>query len=286
MSAAGAPSSLATADLIAWAEAKLESITDAARLEAELLLAETAGLRRASVMAHPERALSFEQASQLEALVVRRGRGEPLAYIFGRKEFYSLSLLVGPGVLVPRPETETLVDAVLERIPRSDARVLDLGTGSGAIALALKHERCDLDITAVDCDAAALAVARANADALDLDVNWLQSNWFSAVVDQRFDLVVSNPPYVASGDAHLIQALAHEPRVALDGGLDGLDSYREIFGNANAHLAPDGWLIVEHGFDQRDLLTDLAQASGLRLASAIDDLAGLPRVACFAEAAA
>lgn len=281
MSAAVTPSSLTTADLIVWAQAQLESVTDTARLEAELLLAETTGFRRASVMAYPERALSFEQASQLEALVERRSRGEPLAYIVGHKEFYSLSLAVGPGVLVPRPETEALVDAVLERISRPDARVVDLGTGSGAIALALKHERPGLDVTAIDSDAAALEIARANARALGLDVNWLRSNWFSALGNQRFDLVVSNPPYVASGDAHFNQALNFEPRVALDGGTDGLDSYREILGNAHAHLAPGGSVLVEHGFDQRDALTNLAKSSGLRLEKVVDDLAGLPRVACF-----
>ena len=209
-----------------------------------------------------------------------------MAYIIGRKEFYSLSLVVGPGVLVPRPETETLVDAALERIPGLDASVLDLGTGSGAIALALKHERPGLNVTAVDSDAAALEIARTNADALGFDVNWLLSDWFSALADQRFDLIVSNPPYVASGDAHFNESLAHEPRIALDGGIDGLDAYREIFRKTLAHLAPDGWLLVEHGFDQRDALSELAKTSGMRLSQCIDDLAGLPRVACFVAGAA
>lgn len=283
MSALATPSSLTTADLVAWAEQKLEPVADTARLEAELLLAETAGLQRASVIAHPERTLSFEQAALFESLVARRSQGEPLAYIVGHREFYSLSLQVGPDVLVPRSETETLVDAALERIPGPEARVVDLGTGSGAIALALKAERPDLQVTAIDADAGALAVAKANAEALGIEVAWLESNWFAALTGQQFDLIVSNPPYVASGDAHFDQGLRHEPRIALDGGRDGLDAYREILGSARAYLAPKGWLLVEHGFEQRSALKDLAQASGLRLEQGIDDLAGLPRVACFVE---
>jgi release factor glutamine methyltransferase len=281
MIVAALPSSMTIADWAAWAEALLDPVTDIPRLEAELLIAESSGLGRASIIAHPDRVLNPDVASLLEALVTRRASGEPLAYIVGKKEFYSLSFSVGPAVLVPRPETETLVDAALERIPRDDAKVLDLGTGSGAIALALKHERPDLDVTAVDIDPAALEIARANAKAMGLAVNWLRSDWFAALGDQRFDLIVSNPPYVASDDAHFDQGLDYEPRIALDGGKDGLDAYREIFEHAKAYLAPNGLLLVEHGFDQREAVATLARSVGLRLETGIDDLAGLPRVAGF-----
>jgi len=284
MTAAAVSSPLSAAELMAWAEDELMSVTDTARMEAELLLAEVAGIGRAAVIAQPQRRLSFEQVSRLEAVVARRSRGEPLAYIVGCKEFYSLRLSICPDVLVPRPETETLVDAVLQRRLQAGTKVLELGTGSGAIALALKNERPDFDITAVDCDAAALAVACANAADHNLDIRWLQSDWYAAVAGQRFDLVISNPPYVPSLDPHFEQGLAHEPRVALDGGEDGLDAYRAIFGDAGNHLVPGGWLLLEHGFDQRQAVTDLAVASGYRLDAGIDDLSGLPRVACFCEA--
>jgi release factor glutamine methyltransferase len=281
MSETAVPASLATEDQLAWAVSRLEPVTATARLEAELLLAELAGLRRAAVIAHPERNLSAEQASRLAAVVARRRRGEPLAYIVGHKEFFSLGLSVRADVLVPRPETELLVEAALSRLPGGTVRVLDLGTGSGAIALALKNERPELAVFGVDCEQAALVVAAENAAALGLDVRWIRSDWFSALDGEQFALIVSNPPYVRTDDAHFNTGLAHEPRIALDGGPDGLDAYRRILLGASAHLVRDGWLIFEHGFDQRDALTVLAAASGFRLEAGIEDLAGLPRVACF-----
>jgi release factor glutamine methyltransferase len=285
MNQAAAPSLRTAADHIAWAISQLEAVTETARLEAELLLAEMAGVGRAAVIAHPERKLNAGQAACFEAAVARRRSGEPLAYIVGRREFYSLDLSVRSDVLVPRPETEALVDAALARLPMNAASVVDLGTGSGAIALALKHLRPALDITAVDCEEAALDVARANARTLGVDVNWLRSDWFSALEGFRFDLIVSNPPYVASGDPHFDGALAHEPRIALDGGVDGLDAYRAVFRDVSTHLAPGGWLVFEHGFDQREAVCELARAAGFELEAGIDDLAGLPRVACFSETA-
>lgn len=281
MSTAPASAVLEAGTLLAQAEADLCSVTDTPRLEAELLLAETAGITRAALMARPARSIGAADASRFEALVARRCRGEPFAYLVGHREFYSLRLAVDPAVLVPRPETEILVDAALARLVKANGSVLDLGTGSGAIALALKHERGDLSITAVDCDDAALAVAQANAAAHALEIRWLKSNWYSAVASLRFDLIAANPPYVASGDTHFALSLAHEPRLALDGGADGLDAYRAILRDAHSHLVPDGWLIVEHGFDQREAVVELAEASQLRLDAVLDDLAGLPRVACF-----
>lgn len=284
MNSAAVPASLTAADQIAWAAAALEPVSDAARLEAELLLAETAGIGRAAVIAHPELNLSAEQAACLQSTVIRRSRGEPLAYILGTKEFYSLSLSVCPDVLVPRPETEFLVDAALRRLPDAGASVLDLGTGTGAIALALMDQRQDIEITAVDCMESALSVARANAAALDMNIRWLRSDWFSALSGLRFDVIVSNPPYVASRDPHFERGLAHEPRIALDGGEDGLDAYRIILRDAMQHLAPGGWLLLEHGFDQREALAVLAAGAGFRFDAGVDDLAGLPRVAVFREA--
>jgi release factor glutamine methyltransferase len=281
MNGAAIASSLTARHLIARAEAALGSVTDAARLEAELLLAEAAGLSRAALIAGPVQAIGAAAAARLEDLVLRRCRGEPFAYIVGHREFYSLRLAVGPAVLVPRPETEVLVDAAIERLVRVNPKVLDLGTGSGAVALALKHERPDALITAVDCETAALELARANAVAHRLDIRWLESDWYSAVAGQRFDMIVTNPPYVPSGDPHFGGSLRHEPRSALDGGPDGLDAQRAILRSASAHLAPGGWLLVEHGFDQREALLRLAEESGLQVDAALDDLAGLPRVACF-----
>jgi release factor glutamine methyltransferase len=286
MSGLAGPASSKAADLVAWAENRIAAVTDCSRLEAELLLAESAGLGRAALMAHPETEIAREQATRLEAAVERRCQGEPMAYILGRKEFYSLPFKVERGVLVPRPETETLVEAAVERSTRPGSRVLDLGTGSGAIALTLKHARPDCEVTAVDVDRDALAIAIANGARLGLEVRWLESNWFAALVGEEFDLIVSNPPYVASADPHFESGLAHEPRIALDGGADGLDAYRQILGRAAEFLAPRGVLLFEHGFDQRPALIELARVSGFRLETEINDLAGLPRVAVFSESTA
>lgn len=271
------------AEAIAAARSRLDTVTDTSGLDAELLLAAVTGLGRAAIMAHPERELGDDEFARFNADVARRSRGEPLAYVVGHREFHSLDLLVGPAVLVPRPETELLVEAALARLPRGAARVLDLGTGSGAVALAMKHQHPGLDVTGVDCDPSALEIARANGDRLSLPVRWLESNWLSAVAGETFDLIVSNPPYVRSRDPHFDQALAFEPRLALDGGEDGLDAYREIFGGAAGRLAPGAWLVLEHGFDQRDAVVDLAESGGFRAEAVIDDLSGQPRVACFRE---
>lgn len=268
-------------DLLALAEAELAAVSETPRLDAELLLAECAGITRAAVIACPERVLDADQTARLEAAVARRQAGEPLAYILGRKEFYSLMLAVTPDVLVPRPETELLVEAALGRIAAGRCRVLDLGTGSGAIALALKHERPDLAIVAVDASAAALDLARANAATLGLEIDFRLSDWFSSLSGESFDLIVGNPPYVPTEDPHFERGLAHEPRAALDGGADGLDACRAILGDAGRFLARGGQLILEHGHDQRAALVALAAAHGFELAAAIDDLAGTPRVACF-----
>lgn len=271
-------------ELLARGGAALAAVSDTARLEAELLLGTVAGLGRVAIMAHPERLLAAEAVARFDAAVLRRAGGEPLAYVLGRREFWSLALTVDANVLVPRPETELLVEHALALPLAAGARVLDVGTGSGAIALAVRHERPDLAVVAVDRSAAALAVARNNGEALGLDVEWLESDWLAALEGRRFDLIVSNPPYVASGDPHFDGDLRFEPRLALDGGDDGLDAYRAILEAAPAHLAAGGQLLFEHGFDQREALVALAAGLGFTLALAADDLAGQPRVAGFVRA--
>lgn len=295
------PVSLAAGDLIAWAVSRLAPMSDSPRLDAELLLADSAGVGRAALYADPQRAVDAADAERLADAVVRRSRGEPLAYIIGRREFYSLPLTVDRGVLVPRPETELLVERALAALeapaagiaatgssaPRpsiAPKRVLDLGTGSGAIALALKRQCPGIDMLAVDRSPAAIAVARQNAAALGLDIRLLCCDWFAALAGERFDLIVSNPPYVASGDSHFDGPLRFEPREALDGGRDGLDAYRAILAAAAAHLAPGGRLWFEHGFDQQDAVIALATAAGFVCVDTAADLAGLPRVAGFAVA--
>ena len=251
------------------------------RLDAQLLLARATASSRSWLLAHDDAPLGAGQAAAFRADLARRAAGEPLAYIVGEKEFHGLALQVNADVLVPRPDTEVLVDWALELLHGMLAhlpspRVVDLGTGSGAIALALKHACPEAQLSAVDASAAALAVARANAQCLGLDVRLHQSHWWDALAGQHFDLAVSNPPYIADGDAHL-DALQHEPRMALSSGADGLDAIRHIVEGSVAHLAPGGWLLLEHGHDQAERVAALlAQAGFTRIASR-RDLGGVLR---------
>jgi release factor glutamine methyltransferase len=241
--------------------------------EARLLLATASGLSESRLIGFPEQVLDESGEGRFRDYVARRMRGEPVAYILGRKEFYSLDLLVTPDVLIPRPETELLVERSLEREPRS---VLDLGTGSGAIALALKRHLPRARIVAVDASRAALEVARGNARRLGLAVEFLEGRWFEPVTG-RFDLVVANPPYVAEGDPHLAD-LGFEPRAALVAGADGLDAIRDICHRAPEHLEPGGWLLVEHGVGQAQAVRGLFARAGLEALETWPDLAGIPRV--------
>lgn len=244
--------------------------------EARLLLAQATGFSQASVLAHPERVLPAEAETRFLEFAARRARGEPIAYILGVKEFYGLPLAVNPAVLIPRPETELLVERALARNP---ATVLDLGTGSGAIALAIKRHLPAARVVAVEASAAALAVAQRNAMKLGLQVEFRHGLWFEPVTGARFDLIVSNPPYVAKGDAHLGQGdLRFEPRSALVAGTDGLDALRDIARGAPAHLNPGGWLLVEHGFGQDKAVRELLQEAGLGEIMTWPDLAGIARV--------
>jgi release factor glutamine methyltransferase len=243
--------------------------------EARLLLAAATGFSAASVLAFPEKPLPAEAADRFLDFVTRRTRGEPIAYILGHKEFYSLDLAVTPAVLIPRPETELLVDLVLARKPAS---VLDVGTGSGAIALAIKRHLPGARIVASDASAAALEVARRNATRLNLDIELRHGRWFDAVAGERFEAVVCNPPYVAAGDPHLTE-LQFEPQLAIESGADGLDAMRIVIREAPAHLLPGGWLLLEHGMGQQEAVRSLLEAAGLETTSGWPDLAGIPRVA-------
>ncbi|MGJ7483891.1 peptide chain release factor N(5)-glutamine methyltransferase [Variovorax sp. LT2P21] len=249
------------------------------RLDAQLLLLHTLGRPvhdRAWLLAHDGDALPADAWPALAALCTRRRAGEPVAYLLGEKEFHGLSLQVDARVLVPRPDTETLVDWALEVVQGCvRPKVLDLGTGSGAIALALQHARPDAQVDAVDASADALAVARANARRLGLAVRFAQADWLAGAAS-GYDLIVSNPPYIAAGDPHL-PALAHEPAAALVSGTDGLDDIRRIVADVPAHLAPGGWLLLEHGHDQAPAVRALLTAAGLEAAQSRPDLAGIER---------
>lgn len=271
-----------TDELLADATRAIETagVSDSPRLDAMLLLWHVTERPQASFIAFPERVVPPEQRLELAALVARRASGEPIAYIVGNREFFSLPLLVSPAVLIPRPETELLVEAALRRCAlRAAPAVLDVGTGSGAVALAVKHGCPGAIVTAIDVSEAALAQARVNESLVlgKLDpVRWVVSRWFEALADERFDVIVSNPPYVRT--AEIAGPLELEPRVALDGGTDGLDAFRVLFAEAAQHLHAGGALLVEHGADQRAELTALAATHGWRIAAAHDDLAGRPRV--------
>lgn len=244
--------------------------------EARLLLAEASGFSEASVLAHPERELPAQAAAKFIECAARRARGEPIAYILGVKEFYGLPLQVNPAVLIPRPETELLVELALQANPAS---VLDLGTGSGAIALALKRHLPRARVVAVERSAAALAVAQRNALKLGLDVELRHGLWFEPVSGERFDVAVSNPPYVREDDPHLREGdVRFEPRSALVAGSDGLDSIRAIARQAPAHLNRGGRLLLEHGLGQDAAVRALLQEAGLEDVRTWPDLAGIARV--------
>ncbi len=247
------------------------------RLDALMLLADTLACSRTWLLAHDDATLSTEQTTLLRACFGRRASGEPLAYLLGEKEFHGLMLHVDSNVLVPRPDTEVLVDWALELLAGLEhPSVIDLGTGSGAIALAVKHAHPAAAVVATDVSAAALEVARANAGWLALHVEFVEGSWWQAAAHRRFSLVLSNPPYIAGGDQHLA-ALSHEPTLALTPGGDGLDALRCIVAGAAVHLEPGGWLLLEHGFDQADAVQALLRAQGFVSVQTRRDLAGQPR---------
>lgn len=250
-------------------------------LDSRVLLCHAIGRDAAYVLAHPEALLRTGELETFEALVDRRARGEPVAYLTGEREFYGRSFQVTPAVLIPRPETELLVDLALTHIPAgSPSRVLDLGTGSGCVAIALASERPLCKILALDQSVEALAVARRNAVAAHVgNVAFLHSDWFGALGREIFNVIVSNPPYVASADPHLVAGdVRFEPRKALDGGPDGMDAIRHIVAEARSHLAPGGWLMFEHGYDQGERARLTLHAAGYEGIFTAHDLAGTDRV--------
>ena len=252
-----------------------------ASLEANLLLQHILNVNRAWLIAHAEDILTTEQDAIFEALLQRRLNGEPIAHILGSREFFALNLKVTADTLIPRPDTETLVEAALEKIPKTaQARVLDLGTGTGAIALALAKHCPQAHVSAVDFSENALTVARENAENLSTpNVSFMHSHWFSALNNQQFDLIVSNPPYIAEHDPHLTQGdVRFEPKSALTSGADGLNDIRHIIAHAPQHLRPSGWLMLEHGYDQAEAVAKLMAEAGFTEIAHAQDLAGIQRV--------
>jgi release factor glutamine methyltransferase len=277
-------------------EAALNLDPGSARIEVQCLLQSVLQANRAWLLGHPEQSLDQDQHARYSTLFERRLNGEPIAYLLGEREFFGLTFMVNPATLIPRPETELLVGLVLQRIPSPSPglsatlsrsrervnkfRVLDLGTGSGAIALSIAHARPDAEVLAVDASEAALEVARLNAQRLNLgNVRLLPSDWFGALQGEHFDIIVSNPPYVATGDTHLIQGdVRFEPPAALASGADGLDDIRSICATAKSHLNIDGWLLLEHGYDQAEKVRALLHQAGFDHIFSARDLAGIERV--------
>jgi release factor glutamine methyltransferase len=249
------------------------------RLDAQLLLAHHLARDRAWLLAHDDDAVTPGVLVRFDADARRRADGVPLAYLTGRREFHGLRLQVGPAVLDPRPDTETLVDWALELLPSaSEAHptVVDLGTGSGAVALAIAHSFPRARVTATDLSTDALAIAGANASRLGLTIEFAAGPWWSAVAGQRFSMAVSNPPYIAADDPHL-PALRHEPLMALTPGGDGLDAIRAIVAGASQALLPGAWLLLEHGWDQAEAVRALLQAAGFDDVQGRCDLGGNAR---------
>ncbi|KXS31711.1 MAG: Release factor glutamine methyltransferase [Candidatus Gallionella acididurans] len=293
-------------------ETALELDSGSARIEVQCLLQAALQVNRAWLFTHPEQPLDADQLARYTALLERRLGGEPIAYLLGEREFYGLIFKVSPATLIPRPETELLVELALERIPLpppqpsdetpshstrlskndnqvagypaggrgSKFRVLDLGTGSGAIALSIAHAHPDAEVVAVDASTAALEIAQFNTQQLGLgNVRLLHSDWFSALQGERFDMIVSNPPYIAAADAHLTQGdVRFEPCSALASGVDGLDDIRRICAQAKAHLNANGWMLFEHGYDQAVRVRALLQQSGFAGIFSARDLSGIERV--------
>ncbi|MGZ5819244.1 MAG: peptide chain release factor N(5)-glutamine methyltransferase [Burkholderiaceae bacterium] len=247
-------------------------------LETRILISHALQLSRVQLITQSGRSLSAYEAQRLTTLFQRRLNGEPIAYIIGAREFYGLSFYVTPDVLIPRPETELLVELALEYVPEN-GRVLDMGTGSGAIAVAIAYARPDVKVMALDVSEAALVIAHRNAAQHQVQVEFLQSDWYSALTAQQFDVIVANPPYIVSGDVHLSQGdLRFEPVGALTDHADGLSALRTIIGGAMRHLTSGGWLLMEHGYDQSASVREMCVRQGFSDTQSWKDLAGIERV--------
>ncbi|STX29474.1 HemK protein [Legionella beliardensis] len=259
-----------------------EYIHDGARTDAEILLAHVIGKTRTYIYTHPEKELTKDEFKLFQRLVARRSLGVPVAYIIGTREFWSLPLKVNEETLIPRPETELLVEITLNLLnPCSNARILDLGTGSGAIAIALAKERPDWQITACDCSQGALETAKQNTQLLELhNIQLCYSNWFSEIKEPKtFHAIVSNPPYIAANDPHLTSGDARfEPQLALMGGVNGLGALEHIIQHSLARLEPNGLLLIEHGFDQKSAVASMLNNYGYQDVQCWQDLQGHDRV--------
>ncbi|EIT69908.1 protein-(glutamine-N5) methyltransferase, release factor-specific [Hydrocarboniphaga effusa AP103] len=266
------------AEALASGKARLAPCSDSARLDAEWLLADVLAISPGALPARSRQALDEAQRTRYEQQLARREQGEPVAYLLGTQGFWTLDLQVSPAVLIPRPDTELLVEWSRAMLPpKAEAEVADLGTGSGAIALAIARECPKARVLATDVSQAALDVAERNARLNHIaNVRFAQGSWFEPLTDERFDLIVSNPPYIAAGDPHL-PALRHEPLSALTDGADGLNCLREIVAGARAHLKPGAWLLVEHGYDQAAAVRELFAQAGYLDVQTRRDLGGNER---------
>ena len=269
-----APGSVDIAGALGWARTRIEL------MDARVLLRFVLQCPAARLVAWPEQRLDGEDWSAYRALVERRMAGEPVAYLTGEREFFGREFMVTPAVLIPRPDTELLVELALAHFAgRKDMRVLDMGTGSGALAVTLALELDDADVIALDRSREALWVAMANAARLGASVSFVHSDWFAALGEERFHLIVANPPYIAAGDPHLEQGdVRFEPRSALAAGPQGLDDLAEIVAGAPARLVDGGWLFLEHGYDQAAAVRDLLHAAGLLDVASWPDLSRIERV--------
>lgn len=265
-------------EALMWAQTLIEPMSDSPRLDAELLLGHLKGWNRAQIFMHLNDVLDAETQAAFDKLVKRRAKQEPVAYLTGEKGFWTLTLKVGPGVLVPRPETELLVEWALEVLrDQSAPRIADLGTGSGAIALALATERADAQVIATDFSDEALVIAQDNARQLGLErVSFRSGSWLAPLEGERCHLIVSNPPYIRRDDEHL-QSLQHEPLSALTDGGDGLNAIREIIASSPEHLQPEAWLLLEHGYDQAPAVRELLVKAGFTQIESRVDLGGHER---------
>lgn len=271
------------ADILRQGSRQLQSTLNldpsTARIEVQCLLQHVLNVNRAYLMTYPERILNGNETARYQRLFERRMQGEPIAYLLGIREFFGMDFKVTPATLIPRPDTELLVEIALQHLPQRGT-VLDMGTGSGAIALSIAHQRPDVAVVAVDASQAALDVARENAQRFNLaNVRLMQSDWFSQLAGQRFDLIVSNPPYIEQDDVHLSQGdVRFEPMTALASGSDGLDDIRRIVSGAKDHLTPGGWLMFEHGYNQAGRVRELLDQAGFDQVTSLRDLSGIERV--------
>ncbi|PHM73459.1 peptide chain release factor N(5)-glutamine methyltransferase [Xenorhabdus kozodoii] len=266
-------------DWLLYASAQLTE-SDSPKRDAEILLQYVTGRSRTYLIAFNETPISPEAASRLDAVLARRIQGEPIAYIVGEREFWSLPLAVSPATLIPRPDTECLVEKALELLPDSSALILDLGTGTGAIALALASERHDCQITGVDINPDAVALAKHNAAKLSFhNVNFLQSEWFSTVGERQFDMIVSNPPYIDEHDLHLREGdVRFEPATALIAAQNGMADLQIIVEQARHFLLPSGWLLLEHGWKQGIVVRNLFLEQGYQQIATFQDYGGNERI--------